>query len=274
MINKIKDIDKIKDFAINQVVVINVFVFLMGVFLYVTITALIPSTPIHPAFITLIVGLVPTYLLSEKYVRPPIESWVDLEVDKKIKPYQEKFYELPLDALERENFELVYALQKIYKSVKQLNLQDIQLDDRLLESTLEIDNKIREYGQEKELYDQAVEELLESDKKKYLKGLTRTAIEESLNIKFGDERYPEIFNSIYAYLYAWLIYSIKYHRCMPIDLVLVSPINAKNHIKVIKHIKDEILNEDGKEILIPSDKSREIIKLYLNKLINLISKNI
>jgi hypothetical protein len=61
---------------------------------------------------------------------------------------------------------------------------------------------------------------------------------------------------------------------MPVEPILDSNTNAKTHIKAIKYIRNTILDGKNKNLLFPSQDTINIIKQYLDKLIEMIQTTI
>ncbi|NMF58222.1 AAA-like domain-containing protein [Pseudanabaena yagii] len=190
--------------------------------------------------------------------------------------------------INRLQWEQIYEKQKedflsvLAKIRQQLELYNLTLDENYLISQLDVNeiNLISEqvfrdnfeeilegYIQSLKTREKTITELFEADRSNYLQAIAQTSVKKSLNITAADNRYPELVSSIYAYLQAWLIVSIKYDKYMPVDQIVGLAKNAKEHIKAIKYIRDIILNGSNKELLLPSQTSREIVKDYLSKLI-------
>ncbi len=259
-----------KDVTIIRILIINIISFVLGLSLF-AVSSIIPQTLlIPPIVLSILVGLISTYLLSDKLVKPLIEEWIESDTENARKEFDKDI----VDILKRQELYLLYTLQKIYQSVKSLNLDNIISNEEYLISRLEIDIKVRQDGELEELYDQALEDLLEADKTDKLKDVVRTTLSRGLSIKNNDDRYPELSDSIYAYLRAWLVCSIKYRRYMPVEMILDSTANINTHKKAIRYIRDTILGGKNKNLLIPSDKSINIIKEYLDKLIEMIQKTL
>jgi hypothetical protein len=265
-----------KNIAIIWVLIANSISFLIGFALYyISANSTQVSTPVPKELIGIILGIVITLFVSDKYLKPLLEDCIDLEVSQRNTSYQEEIEnKLPLDALERQNLDLLYALQKVYSSVKQLNLQNLSLGKDHSISGLEIDEKVKKYGESEAIYDKALEELLESDRKEDLIAVVRNTVTKGLNISPEDDKYSDYSIPIYAYLRSWLVCSIKCRKYMPVEPILDSNTNAKTHIKAIKYIRNTILDGKNKNLLFPSQDTINIIKQYLDKLIEMIQTTI
>ncbi|MBD2178901.1 AAA-like domain-containing protein [Pseudanabaena sp. FACHB-1998] len=188
---------------------------------------------------------------------------------------QEKEKSLEAERSARKTLEQEHRLlqEKVEEEAQKRTKEKI--NDYLYQlSKLGIDNKVSEYNTNKKLYEKTVEDLLEADESEYLQAVARTTVLIGLKIDKEDDRYSELATSIYAYLRAWLVSSIRYQEDMPVDEILNSVANAKYHIKGIIYIKDIILEGKNKSLLLPSQNSIEIVKKYLGKLIEKLTKKL
>jgi len=277
MFSKFKDKRSFKDSTINRISGINVIAFLLGIFIYAINGNSLSFISLPPEVIKIIIALISLYFLTDqRYIKPKIEEWVKEDV----KEYADNLYKEVSDILIRQDLDFLYGLQPIFHSVKDLSYQNLTLDSdkETPISRSKIDNRVKEHGIDQEIREKAVEELLKAEQKKHLQGVAQLAAEEKLKVTENNkEKYETLVKAIHAYLRAWLIFSIKHHRNMPIDQIVGSTINVndiRDHIKAIEFIREIVLEAETKEDLIPSQSSREIIQEYLDKLIEKLSEKL
>jgi hypothetical protein len=105
-----------------------------------------------------------------------------------------------------------------------------------------------------------------------MESIVVSAIEETSVYK----RNPDFSNKckhLYAYLKAWLICSIRYQtKKLPADWIKETTLDKQEQIDALRYIKDNLLNHERVKKYINRAESREVIKDYLDELIELIKQ--
>lgn len=265
----------IKDIAIIKIFFANLSAFILGLGVYALGVNISQVLPIPPFLFTAIVGLISTYILSDKFAKPFVSQWIESE----IKAYKDLIKKESVQSLQRQYFDLLYGLKKVYLNVKTLNIDDLIENDEYSISKLEIDEKIDASFKQGKIYDKAWEELLEAEEREdngeirdVIQEVVRTTVTKGLKINRQDTNYQLYAKPIRAYLRAWLVCSIKYRKCMPIEPILDSKDNVKTHKTAIRYIRNNILNSENRYQFIPSQESIDVIKEYLDKLLAMIQE--
>ncbi|WP_434684029.1 hypothetical protein [Pseudanabaena minima] len=265
----------IKDIAIIKIFFANLSAFILGLGVYALGVNISQVLPIPPFLFTAIVGLISTYILSDKFAKPFVSQWIESE----IKAYKDLIKKESVQSLQRQYFDLLYGLKKVYLNVKTLNIDDLIENDEYSISKLEIDEKIDASFKQEKIYDKAWKELLEAEEREdngeirdVIQEVVRTTVTKGLKINRQDTNYQLYAKPIRAYLRAWLVCSIKYRKCMPIEPILDSRDNVKTHKTAIRYIRNNILNSENRYQFIPSQESIDVIKEYLDKLLAMIQE--
>lgn len=265
----------IKDIAIIKIFFANLSAFILGLGVYALGVNISQVLPIPPFLFTAIVGLISTYILSDKFAKPFVSQWIESE----IKAYKDLIKKESAQSLQRQYFDLLYGLKKVYLNVKTLNIDDLIENDEYSISKLEIDEKIEASFTQEKIYDKAWKELLEAEEREdnveirdVIQEVVRTTVTRGLKINRQDTNYQLYAKPIRAYLRAWLVCSIKYRKCMPIEPILDSKENVKTHKNAVRYIRNNILNSENRYQFIPSQESIDVIKEYLDKLLVMIQE--
>lgn len=226
-----------------------------------------------PPFFTQVVGLILT-LFSWTYVKDVIEDAIESELKIKKKDIEEEYEKKSPEAIrekQEQEFLAIWLDKDKYMDQVNFNKMSTNVRQEFMKDRSEFQNVYLKDFEERYKARQEILETLLNEEEEPLLRLVRSTGDYIFNKKDNDkitDEENEIYLKIYTILRAWLLCSIKFDCVMPVESLHKIIKDSKYEIDALKHIRDTLLDDPAKGMkILPNEKSREIVKFYINELI-------